>query len=116
MAAKRKAEINLLLSLLFLKTNFNKICFHCPLRHQHKHLFDLLIQMDMKKLLFNTLIIFGSAQLFIQGVTLFTGTNKLPPHLPNSNSNIDGNLPVKLTKPTGTMGNIMKFETGKRSR
>ncbi len=105
-----------MLSFIFLKTNFNKICFYCPLRHQHKHLFDLLIQMDMKKLLFNALIIFGSAQLFIQGVTLSAGTNTLPPHLSQSTSNVNSDLPVKLTKPAGTTNNTMKLETGTKSR
>jgi hypothetical protein len=71
--------------------------------------------MDMKKLLFNALIIFGSAQLFIQGVTLSTGTNNLPPRLSQPTSNINSDLPVKLTNPTGPMNNIMKFETGTKS-
>ena len=113
---KNAREINLLLTLLFLKTNFYKICFYCPLHHQHKHLFDLLIQMDMKKLLFSTLIIFGSAQLFIQGVTLYTGANNLPPHLSHPSSSINNDLPVKLMKPPGIMNNVLKFETGTKSR
>jgi hypothetical protein len=70
----------------------------------------------MKKLLFSSLIIFGSAQLFIQGVTLFTGSNNLPPHLAQPASGINSDLPVKLTKPAGRMGNMMKFETGTKSR
>ena len=70
----------------------------------------------MKKLLFNAIIIFGSAQLFIQGVTLSAGTNNLSPHLSQRSSNVNSDLPVKLTKPTGTMNNIMKFGTGIKSR
>ncbi len=66
----------------------------------------------MKKLLLSVLITFGSAQLFIQGVTLFAGTNNLQPHLSQSTSNVNSDLPVKLKKPTGTMNGFMKFETG----
>jgi hypothetical protein len=70
----------------------------------------------MKKLLFNALIIFGSAQLFIQGVILYTGTNNQSPRLSQPTSNINSDLPVKLKKPTGTMNNVLKFETGTKSR
>ncbi len=70
----------------------------------------------MKKLLFSTFVIFGSAQLFIQSVTLFIAGEYRQPHLSQPASNIKNDLPVKLKKPTGTMGNIMKFETGTKSR
>lgn len=70
----------------------------------------------MKKLLFSTFVIFGSAQLFIQSVNLFIAGDNLSPHLSKPTSNINSDLPVKLKKPTGTMNNIMKFETGTKSR
>jgi len=66
----------------------------------------------MKKLLLSVLITFGSAQLFIRCVTLFTGTNSLPPHPSPSTSDINRNLPVKLKEPAGTIDKVMKFETG----
>jgi len=66
----------------------------------------------MKKLLLSAFIIFGSAQLFIQSVVLFSRGGKLQAPPSQSTSNINSDLPVKVKKPTGTLNNILKFETG----
>ena len=66
----------------------------------------------MKKILLTVLVTFGSAQLFIQSVILFTEGNKLPSHRSQTTSNFKLDLPAKLKKPTGTLNNIIKFETG----
>jgi hypothetical protein len=72
--------------------------------------------MDMKKLLLNILIIFGSAQLFIQSVKLFTEGNRMPVHQSPSASNINSDLPVKLKRSAGTVDNIIKSEAGVKNK
>ena len=70
----------------------------------------------MKKLLLSILVTFGSAQIFIQSVALFTERDRMLTHPSLSPSNINSNLPVKLKKSTGTINNIIKFKTGKKNK